>query len=125
MQLTQELPDHAYVLRAADGASARVNDRVLHDSFILAPDQLIEGWPARDPRALQPADLHPVLDLQPELILLGTGATQVFPAPAVLAACMTRGIGIEVMNNAAAARTFHVLASEGRRVVAAFLLSGA
>ncbi len=113
------------MLRAADGASARVNDRVLHGSFILAPDQLIEGWPARDPRTLQPADLRPVLDLQPELILLGTGATQVFPAPAVLAACMTRGIGIEVMNNAAAARTFHVLASEGRRVVAAFLLSGA
>jgi len=45
-----------------------------------------------------------------------------FPAPAVMAACLTRGIGIEVMDNAAAARTFNLLANEGRRVIAAFLL---
>ena len=42
--------------------------------------------------------------------------------PAVMATCLTRGIGIEVMDNAAAARTFNVLATEGRRVVAAFLI---
>ena len=39
-----------------------------------------------------------------------------------MATCLTRGIGIEVMDNAAAARTFNVLATEGRRVVAAFLI---
>ncbi|HWU70217.1 MAG TPA: MTH938/NDUFAF3 family protein, partial [Pseudoxanthomonas sp.] len=54
---------------------------------------------------------------------LGTGDRQVFPSAAVMAACLTRGVGIEVMNNQAAARTFNVLASEGRRVVAGFLLS--
>jgi len=43
-------------------------------------------------------------------------------APAVMAACLTRGIGIEVMDNAAAARTFNVLATEARKVVAGFLL---
>jgi uncharacterized protein len=54
---------------------------------------------------------------------LGTGERQVFPSAAVMAACLTRGIGIEVMTNAAAARTFNVLAGEGRRVVAGFLLA--
>jgi uncharacterized protein len=58
-----------------------------------------------------------LLGLDPEVVLLGTGATQVFPAASVMAFCMGRGIGIEVMANAAAARTFNVLASEGRRVV--------
>ena len=58
-----------------------------------------------------------MLALQPELVVLGTGATQVFPPAAVMAACLTRGIGIEVMTNAAAARTYSVLAGEGRRVV--------
>ncbi len=124
MQLTQELPDPAYLLRAADGTHARVNDRVLQSSFILTPDRLIEDWPPRDPRALRPDDLRPLLDTDPELIVLGTGARQVFPAPATLAACLSRGIGIEAMSNAAAARTFHVLASEGRRVTAAFILPG-
>lgn len=122
MQLNHELPDYAFALRAADGHSARVNDRVLRSSFILSPDQLIEAWPPRDSGGLVPDDLEPLLAMRPELILLGTGERQVFPSTAVMAACLTRGIGIEVMANAAAARTFNVLAGESRRVVAGFLL---
>jgi uncharacterized protein len=123
MQLNHELPDYAYALRAADGRSATVNERVLRSSFILSPDQLIEDWPPRDSANLGPDDLEPLLAMRPELILLGTGERQVFPSAAVMAACLTRGIGIEVMANAAAARTFNVLAGESRRVVAGFLLA--
>ncbi len=56
------------------------------------------------------------------MFILGTGEQQVFPPVEIMAACLTRGIGIEVMNNASAARTFNVLAGENRRVVAAFML---
>ena len=122
MQLNHERPDYAYALRAADGRSARVNERVLETSFILAPNELIDAWTTADAAALTPEDLAPLLSLDPELVLLGTGDRQVFPSAAVMAACLTRGIGIEVMTNAAAARTFNVLAGEGRRVVAGFLL---
>ena len=94
-------------------------------SLALAPDRLVEDWPAAaTAAALEPAHLQPLLELQPELIVLGTGARQAFPPPAVMAACLTRGIGIEVMDNAAAARTYNVLAGEGRRVVVALLLDG-
>jgi uncharacterized protein len=124
MQLDYDRPDYAFVLRAADGASALVNDRTLAGSFVIAPDRLVEDWPVDRASALSPADLDPVLALDPEVVVLGTGARQVFPPAAVLAACLTRGIGIEVMDNAAAARTFNVLATEGRRVVAGFLLPG-
>jgi uncharacterized protein len=123
MQLNLEHPDHEFLLRGADGAAAVVNDRRLAASFLLAPDRLVEGWPVTDIRALTPADLEPVLALEPEVILLGTGQRQVFPGAGVLAAAMARGVGIEAMANAAAARTFNVLASEGRRVVAAFILA--
>lgn len=121
MQLNLERPDYTYYLRGADGAQALVNDRSLTRSFFLAPDTLVEDWPIRDVRTLTPADLQPLLELAPELVVLGTGARQVFPAAAVLAACLARGIGIEVMDNAAAARTFSVLAGEGRRAVAGFV----
>jgi uncharacterized protein len=57
-------------------------------------------------------------------VLLGTGPRQRFPSAAVMAAMLTRGVGMEVMDNAAAARTFNVLATEGRTVVGAFLLPG-
>jgi uncharacterized protein len=123
MQLNLERPDHEFFLRGADGASALVNDRRLQASFALAPDRLIENWSPREGKALVPEDMEPLLALEPEVILLGTGATQVFPPAATLAACLSRGIGVEVMTNAAAARTFNVLASEGRRVVAGFLIA--
>lgn len=122
MQLTLENPDFRYTLRGADGRGARVNEQRLETSFILAPNQLIENWRPRAIADLQPEDLAPVLELSPSVFLLGSGASLVFPPAAVMAACLTRGIGMEVMDNAAAARTFNVLATEGRRVVAAFLL---
>jgi len=123
MLLHLEQPDFDYVLRGADGAHAKVNERELHRSFILSPRRLVEDWPVRDVRAMTPADLESLLALEPELILLGSGATQAFPPPATMAACLSRGIGLETMTNAAAARTFNVLASEGRRVVAGFVLA--
>ena len=122
MQLDYDRPDYAFVLRAADGASALVNERKLDRSFVIAPDQLVEDWPVSSASSLTPADVVPVLALQPEVVVLGTGARQVFPSAAVMAACLSRGIGIEVMANAAAARTFHVLAGEGRKVVSAMIL---
>jgi len=124
MQLNLEHPDHEFLLRAADGETVRVNERRLTASFVLSPDRLVEGWPVRDVKAMAPEDLDAVLALEPEVILLGSGATQVFPPAAVLAHCLRRGVGMETMTNAAAARTFNVLAGEGRRVVVAFVLPG-
>lgn len=124
MQLTLENPDHEFFLRGADGVSALVNDRRLTGSFVLAPNTLIEAWAVRDAKALTADDLEPLLALAPEVVLLGTGAGQVFPPAAVMAACLGRRIGVEVMSNAAAARTFNVLAGESRKVVAGFILPG-
>ena len=121
MQLNLERPDYTWFLRGADGTQALVNDRVLVQSFIIAPDSLSDDWAVHDAATMAPVDLEPLLALEPELVVLGTGAAQVFPPAAVMAACLSRGIGIEVMTNAAAARTFSVLAGEGRRVVAGFI----
>jgi len=122
MQLVLDNPDSAYVLRSANGQRALVNDRVLTHSFIVSAQVLLDDWDVRDVRELTPDDLEPLLALAPEVILLGTGNLQAFPPSAVLAACLTRGIGLEAMTNAAAARTFNVLAGEGRRVVAGFVM---
>ena len=124
MQLNLERPDYEYSLRGADGASALVNERKLTRSFIVAPNALVEDWQVRDVNTLAPTDLEPLFALDPELIVLGAGAIQAFPPPETLAACLGRGIGLETMTNAAAARTFNVLAAEGRRVVAGFILAG-
>ena len=124
MDLVHELPDFEYVLRGADGRSALVNDRRLLASFIISPPQLREDWAAAPVAGLEPDQLEPLLALGPEVIILGTGDAQAFPPPRTMAACLARGVGLEAMTNSAAARTFNVLASEGRRVVAGFILSG-
>lgn len=121
MQLNLERPDYTHFLRGADGSSALVNDRRLTASFVISPNALVEQWPVHDVRTMTPADLEALLAMQPELVVLGTGAAQQFPPAAVMGACLQRGIGLEAMTNAAAARTYSVLAGEGRRVVAGFV----
>ena len=122
MQLTLENPDFRYQLRGVNAEGVLVNDRRIAHSFIIAPSLLIEPWRPRQVEELLPEDLQAALDLNPSVLLLGSGISLRFPSAAVMAACLTRGIGIEVMDNAAAARTFNLLANEGRRVIAAFLL---
>ena len=124
MLLHLDRPDDAFVLRGADGQSALVNERRLTTSFILAPDHLDESWAVTQTRGMDSTGIEALLALEPEVIILGTGATQVFPPPAVMATALSRGVGLEVMTNAAAARTFTVLASEGRKVVAGFVFPG-
>jgi len=122
MQLLLDTPDYAYILRSADGRAAQVNEQRLTRSFIVSAHSLIEDWAAIDARELTPAALEPLWALAPEVILIGTGSGQAFPPPATLAACLKRGIGLEAMTNAAAARTFNILAGEGRQVVAGFII---
>lgn len=63
-----------------------------------------------------------MLELAPEVVIVGTGARQRFPAPQLLRPLIEAGIGFEVMDLAAACRTYNILASEGRAVAAALLL---
>lgn len=124
MQLSQENPDFAYVLRGVSAEGVMVNQRTLARSFVLGPDRLLEDWRPGSVDELAPADMEAVLAFSPAVVILGTGSRQRFPSPAVMASLLTRGIGLEAMDNAAAARTFNVLATEGRKVVVAFLLPG-
>jgi len=124
MQLQQDSNPAGFVVRRVEAGAIEVNERRLATSFIVHPSGLVEDWPPRDCAGLQPAHLEQALALRPEVVLLGSGPAQRFPAQTVMAACLTRGVGIEVMDNAAAARTYNVLAAEGRSVVAAFLLPG-
>lgn len=122
MQLTLENPDFRYLLRGISADGVLVNDKTLNSSFILTPNELLENWRPVSSQELVADDMQALLDLNPVLVILGTGSRQQFPSAAVMAACLTRGIGIEVMDNAAAARTFNVLATEGRKVVAGFIV---
>jgi uncharacterized protein len=122
MDLSFERPgDYLFVRRVGEQAIT-VGERDLTESFLLLPDRVVEHWPVTRVQTLDSAHVEPMLALQPELVLLGTGARQAFPAASFMAGFLRKGVGIEVMDNAATARTYDLLAGEGRRVLAAFIL---
>ena len=122
MELNLERPrDYLFVRRAA-AHTVVIVDRPFTASIILTRDKVIDDWGVTDVMAMTPDQVEPIVALKPDVVLLGTGERQQFPSQAVLAAFLQRGIGVEVMDNAAAARTWDILASEGRNVVATFIL---
>lgn len=122
MQLTEHRNERQFFLRHADAQSVTVIDRTLHRSLVVSATRIVEDFPVQRPDQIDAAAVGSILALQPEVVLLGTGARAVFPPQSVLAQFLERGIGLETMDSAAAARTFNVLAGEGRNVVAIFLL---
>lgn len=124
MQLSHDLPEGYLFFRACSAHAVTVVDRELTRSFLLAPDRLVEDWPVVSADQFDLAAVDIVAALDPEVVLLGTGKRQVFPSREAQAALLRRRIGIEVMDNAAACRTYNLLAGEGRRVIAAIMLGG-
>ena len=122
MQLTEHRNERQLFVRKADAGSVTIIDREYARSLLIDAEQVIEDFPPRRVEELDAAAIQKVLALEPAVVLLGTGARITFPPAAVLAEFLKRGVGLETMDNAAAARTFNVLAGEGRNAVAVFLL---
>ena len=120
MQLTRDTTP-AYLIRAYERGQIRVAERWLQGHVIVAPDRVIESWRVESAVHLTLADLAPAIALQPQILLLGTGATLDWPEADLMAELAARAIGLEIMSTPAACRTFNVLAQEQRRVVAALL----
>lgn len=122
MKFHRETAAGVNLIRAWEPGRLRVNRQLVESSVVIAADTLITGWKPQRVEDITLETLQPALDLEPEVVVIGTGARQRFPAMKLLAALQQRGIGVEVMDTAAAARTYNVLVGEERRVVAALLM---
>jgi uncharacterized protein len=122
MKFTLDARDDLNLIRGYAPGEVRIGERLQHAPCIVAATQLVLDWPVTDVPALTPADLAPVFDLQPDVVLLGTGAKQTFPSPEVRQAFAARNVGLEVMDLGAACRTYNILVQEERRVVAVLFL---
>lgn len=122
MKLTDDRIAGVYLVRSYSPGELRVGDAVLHRSCLIRIDRLVSDWRPQTIDELTLPDLDAVLALQPEIVVLGSGARQRFPDSQLMVAILSRGIGCEVMDTGAACRTYNVLASEDRRVVAALMV---
>ena len=123
MKFTLEASSRVNLIRAYSSTEVRVGEQSLRASCIVTADTVIPEWEPASYAELAPAHLEAILALKPELVLLGTGATQRFPPSPIRAAFIGRGVALEVMDLGAACRTYNILVQEERRVAAALFLS--
>ena len=96
-------------------------DRITH-SVLIGSSGLRQAWACNRFEDLTAEHFTQLAQLDTELIIFGSGARNRFPPPAWLAPLMARRLGLETMDTAAACRTYNILASEWRNVVAALIL---
>ncbi len=121
MKFTREFSSVTTIRRVSGNAIVVGNNRFT-ETIALTPDGLVDDFspPPLDELAISHFEI--LLEDEPELLILGTGARAVFPPRELTFAFARRRIGLEVMDTAAAARTFNVLAGEGRRLAAVLYL---
>jgi uncharacterized protein len=123
MKFNLDRPAALHVVRGYAPGVLRIGERELARSVIVSAQTLIEDWRPQHIGELTAADLEPALALAPQVLLLGSGARQVFPPPELLARLYAARIGFEVMDTGAACRTYNVLVGEGRDVAAALIIA--
>jgi uncharacterized protein len=122
MRFTLDRHPSAHLVTHVSAGEVRVGEVRITRSALLSANELVLDWPVRDPRELDLEALAPALALGPEVLIVGTGARICFPDASLFAELASRAIGLEVMDTAAACRTYNVLVNEDRPVVAALIL---
>ncbi|HMJ50384.1 MAG TPA: Mth938-like domain-containing protein [Burkholderiales bacterium] len=98
-------------------------NNVRHEKNIVVLPERVMQWNVAEFETLSLRDFEDLAKLAPEIVLLGTGSSLRFPHPALSQALARARIGLEVMNTPAACRTYNILMAEGRKVVAALLVT--
>ena len=122
MNLHLELNNSKYQIQQLDSHGVTISGKVYTNSLIIMPDYL-KDWDVEKFEMLDVSHFQQICTLQPELLLFGTGQKIHFPAPQLIAPLLNQKIGVEVMDTAAACRTYTILIAEGRQVAAALLFA--
>jgi uncharacterized protein len=122
MKIHLETGDGANIIRAYGVGSITINEQTYARSLVLMPDRILDPWGPARVAELGLQDFMQVAELRPELVILGTGVRLRFPDPAMTRPLIEARIGMEVMDTAAACRTYNILMGEGRRVAAALMM---
>jgi uncharacterized protein len=117
LKFTRELSE-TLTIKSVGPDGIRINEQLWSETIALTPQEIISPWKSVPIAELLEEHFAPLLAHSPELILVGSGARNKFPPRELTFAFARLGVGLELMDTAAAARTFNVLAMEGRRVAA-------
>lgn len=121
MKLHLADPGDTKLFTAHGAGHVTVNGERFDTSIVVSAGEVRSDWNVAAFDTLCEADFDRLLDLAPEVLLFGTGARQRFAHPRLYRALTEAGISVEFMDTPAACRTYNILVTEGRKVVAAIL----
>ncbi len=121
MKFTEHRDSNILTVKQYSPGLVKINNFELTKSCFLNQKKIVESWSCQDIKNLSIALIDQILSLSPDVIILGTGEKQSFPSPEFFAYCAEKGVGLEVMENSAACRTYNVLTTEEREVVLALI----
>lgn len=122
MKFQLDEPQGGNSISRHDGQTVWVNGEAHGESLLVPWRGEVQHWPVKRFDELSEEHFQQILALKPELVIFGSGARIRFARPALYRGLIGARIGVETMDLAAACRTYNVLASEGRAVLAALLL---
>jgi len=99
-----------------------INKKRYSQNLIVLANDLFLDWDVSNFAALTPTHFDRIVEINPEVLLLGTGAKHQFLHPKIAQNLTTKNVPVECMTTAAACRTYNILMSEGRHVAAALLI---
>lgn len=110
---------------AYDDAGVEINAVRFDHSLLVLPETPPVAWPVAAFDALTSEHFAQIEAILPDVVILGTGNSQHFVHPRLIAALTARRIGVECMDNKAACRTYNILMAEGRKVALALIIEPA
>ena len=122
MKFAQDSQDEGYVITAYGEDTVSINGKTFSQSLIITRTKLNDNWDVSVVELLQADHIDQLLAFNPELIIIGTGEKLIFPAVEVYSGIIEHGIGVDFMDTRAACRTYNILMSEGRHIVAGLIL---
>jgi uncharacterized protein len=112
-----------YKIEACFNNGIKINGIIHTESLFVMPTVLVTSWEPKEVLDLSADHFKTLLSYRPQAIILGTGNTLKFLNPLLYQCATQQGIGVEVMSTQAACRTYTVLMSEGRQILAALLIN--
>ena len=122
MQFNLENGGGGNLIQRHENGAVTIGGQRYEKSLIVFPDKIVSDWPVDSLESLRMDNLKSIISAKPEVFLLGTGKTQIFPSMELMAELARNKRSVDVMDTAAACRTYNVLVSEFRQVVVALIL---
>jgi len=122
MKLHLTHADGNQLITAYEAGQVSINKQPYTQSLIVLPTQILNNWLVSDFDGLTVEHFNQLAELNPEVVILGTGQKHRFIHPKLTFSLTQKGIPVECMTTDAACRTYNILMSEGRLVAAALIL---